>query len=88
MGAIEHGYKVPIMVPDRPMVCPEPNVFKFIKITKMDEQVKKFMDVQEERLMKLKPDEPKLVKPLKRPWESTHENEPAIKQQRGFRDFC
>ena len=81
MAAIEHGYKVPIVVPDRPIACPEPNMFKFIKISKMDEQVKKFMDVQAECLFKIKP---KIVKSLKRPWESTQENEPVIKREKYF----
>ena len=83
MSAIEHGYKVPILVPDRPMACPEPNMFKFIKITKMDEQVKTLMDVQPEYVKS----EPKPVRSLKRPWESTQENQPVIKAPRFFPAF-
>ena len=79
MAAIEHGYKVPILVPDRPIACAEPNMFKFIKITKMDEQVQKFMDVQAECLEQAKPNR---VKSLKRPWESTQDNEPFMKTQK------
>ena len=81
MAAIEHGYKVPILVSDQPISYAEPNMFRFIKITKLDEQVKKFMDVQAECLFKIKP---KIVKSLKRPWESTQENEPVIKREKYF----
>ena len=84
MGAIEHGYKVPIMVPDRPMACPEPNMFKFIKITQMDEQVKKFMDVQAKCLVNA---QGKPVKSLKRPWESTQEKEPVMKAKSFRRSY-
>ena len=80
MSAIEHGYKVPILVPDRPMACPEPNMFKFIKITKMDDQVKKFMDVQAECLKAEPKAEPKPVRSLKRPWESTQDDEHVNKK--------
>ncbi len=45
MGAIQYGYKVPMLISSRPMACPEPNVFKFIKITKMEEQ-QKLLDAQ------------------------------------------
>ena len=83
MSAIEHEYKVPILVPDRPMACPEPNMFKFIKITKMDEQVKTLKDAQPEYLKA----EPKLARSLKRPWESTQENQPVMKAPRSFPAF-
>ncbi len=79
MSAIEHGYKVPIMVPYRPMTCPEPNMFKFIKITKMDEQVKKFMDVQAEALTEEKKIR-EILPSLKRPWESTQDDEHVNKK--------
>ena len=88
MGAIEHGHKVPIMVPDRPMVCPEPNVFKFIKITKMDEQVKKLMDVQDDCLKPEPKGEPEPVRSLKRPWESTQDNKPVMKAPKCFHQLC
>ena len=87
MSAIEHGYKVPILVPDRPMACPEPNMFKFIKITKMDEQIKKFMDVQAECLKPEPKAEPGPVRSLKRPWESTKEHQPVMKAPRSFPSF-
>ena len=52
MGAIQYGYKVPMIISSRPMACPEPNLFKFIKITELEEQKKlleeneKVMDVR------------------------------------------
>ena len=79
MSAIENGNKVPIMVPNRPMTCPEPNMFKFIKIAKMDEQVKKFLDVQAEALTEEKMIREQLPS-LKRPWESTQDDEHVNKK--------
>ena len=79
MAAIEQEQKVPIITAKRSMACPEANMFKFIAISNLEDQVRKFFKPQANSMMQVEA-EHKVVPSFKRPWDSTQDNQQVNKK--------